>query len=170
MNTYRIGSTLVRMSANQAESWNAGEMDEANFVGATVDAIVDEDGIERGKTYDLWSWIDGNDEWPARARDMEGCLAILVDRTDRPDIVTLEGHKAIALRFIANAFEALETGTALGREQARLFDDRVCEMFAMHPKLNVRGGIVRERWLDLQKARYSFTLPTIEVEIAKVER
>jgi len=165
METYRIGSTLVRMTAAQAKAWNAGEMDEANFIGATVDAIVDDGDIERGKTYDLWSWIGGHDEWPARARDMEGCLAI-----ERSDIVTLAGHKAIALRFIANAFEALETGTALGREQARLFSDRVCEMFSMHPKLNVHGGVVRERWLDLQKARYSFTLPTIEVEIAKVER
>jgi hypothetical protein len=170
MNTYRIGSTLVRMTANQAESWNAGDLTKETLDGATVDAVVDDGEIRRGQTFDLWSWIDGNDEWPARARDMEGCVAILVDRTDRPDIVTLEGHKAIALRFIANAFEALETGTALGREQARLFDDRVCEMFAMHPKLNIRGGIVRERWLDLQKARYSFTLPTINVEIAKVER
>ena len=89
---------------------------------------------------------------------------------NRTDIMTLADYEQTALRFIANAFEALETGTALGREQARLFDDRVCEMFAMHPKLNVRGGIVRERWLDLQKARYSFTLPTIEVEIANVQR
>jgi hypothetical protein len=89
---------------------------------------------------------------------------------NRTDIITFADYEATALRFIANAFEALETETALGREQARLFSDRALEVFKMQPKLNVRGGIVRERWLDLQKARYSFTLPTIDVEIAKVER
>ena len=82
----------------------------------------------------------------------------------------LKDYEATALRFIAHAFEALEQETALGREQARLFSDRVLETIKMHPSLNVRGGIVRERWLDLQKARYSFTLPTIDVEIAKVQR
>lgn len=82
----------------------------------------------------------------------------------------LKDYETTALRFIANAFEALEQETALGREQARLFSDRALETIKMQPALNVRGGIVRERWLDLQKARYSFTLPTIDVEIAKVER
>jgi hypothetical protein len=89
---------------------------------------------------------------------------------NRTDIVTLADYEATALRFIANAFEALEQETALGREQARLFSDRVMDLIKMHPRLNVHGGIVRERWLDLQKARYSFTLPTINVEIAKVEQ
>lgn len=89
---------------------------------------------------------------------------------NRTDIMTLADYEATALRFIANAFDALEQETALGREQARLFSDRALETIKMQPKLNVRGGIVRERWLDLQKARYSFTLPTIDVEIAKVEQ
>lgn len=89
---------------------------------------------------------------------------------NRTDIITFADYEATALRFIANAFEALETETALGREQARLFSDRALETIKMYPALNVRGGIVRERWLDLQKARYSFTLPTIDIEIAKVER
>lgn len=89
---------------------------------------------------------------------------------NRTDIVTLADYEATALRFIANAFKALEQETALGREQARLFSDRVMDLIKMHPRLNVHGGIVRERWLDLQKARYSFTLPTINVEIAKVEQ
>jgi hypothetical protein len=89
---------------------------------------------------------------------------------NRTDIMTVADYEATALRFIANAFEALETGTALGREQARLFSDRATETMVMCSKLNVRGAIVRERWLDLQKARYSFTLPTVNVEIAKVER
>jgi len=76
METYRIGSTLVQMTSAQAKAWNEGDMEKENFVGATVDAIVDDGDIERGKTYDLWSWIGGLDEWPARARDMEGCPAI----------------------------------------------------------------------------------------------
>jgi len=85
--------------------------------------------------------------------------------TNRTDIVTLADHEAIALRFIANAFEALETGTALGREQARLFDDRVCDVFKIAPKLNVRGSVVRERWLDLQAARYPNATP-LEIAIS----
>jgi hypothetical protein len=88
---------------------------------------------------------------------------------NRTDIVTLADYEAIALRFIANAFEALEKGTQHGRETARLYSDQVLLQFSRMPELNRQGGIVRERWLDLQEARYA-SIPTVNVEIEKVER
>lgn len=56
-----------------------------------------------------------------------------------------------ALRFIANAYEALGSGTKIGLEQAENFSHRVADMIITYGAY--QGHCVREQWLELVEAR-----------------
>lgn len=69
----------------------------------------------------------------------------------------------IALGFIAKAFSAIREDTEQGAEEARCYSNHVIEMMKTYG--NLRGHVVRERWLDLQAARYPNATP-LEVAIS----